>query len=210
MVTRLKDSNDDYITIQEGESCNLKGTLKDTGGDTISSPATLTLTLYDESTGVIVNSRNEQNVLNLNGGSVTSGNYVIELDSSDTQIVGSLTEGERQVRVARLSFTWNDGDGIRTGIEEFSFPIQRLKSTVGVGSGSQEVVITITDADGDPVPEARVYIASDEAGTDVVAGAVMTDKDGATPTLNLDAGTYYRFAEKNGFTFSNPEKITVS
>ena len=79
-----------------------------------------------------------------------------------------------------------------------------------VNASFNNTVITITDADGDPVPEARVYVSSDEAGTDVVAGAVMTDKDGATPTLNLDAGTYYRFAEKNGFTFSNPEKITVS
>ena len=51
MATRLKDSSGDFVTIQEGESCNITGTLKDTAGSTVTSPITFTISLLDESTG---------------------------------------------------------------------------------------------------------------------------------------------------------------
>ena len=79
-----------------------------------------------------------------------------------------------------------------------------------MGSGSNEVQLTVTDANADAVPDVAVHVTSDKAGTVTVAGPVMTDANGQTPTLNLDAGTFYRWAVKTGWTFTNPTAITVT
>ena len=78
MSTALKNSSGEYITIQSGESCNLTGTLKSTEGETVSSVSSLTITLYDKASGTIINSRNSQNVNNVNGGTFSAGVYTIE------------------------------------------------------------------------------------------------------------------------------------
>ena len=206
MATRLKDSSGDFVTIQEGESCNITGTLKDTAGSTVTSPITFTISLLDESTGAIVNSRKDQDVLT----SVSAGVYSVELDSSDTAIIGDLDEQTTQNRIVRLKRTRNEGDSTRTGLEEFFFPVEKPIEAIGVGSGANEVQLTVTDADGDAVPDVAVHVTSDKAGTTLVAGPVMTDANGQTPTLNLDTGTLYRWAAKDEYTFTNPTAITVT
>ena len=206
MATRLKDSSGDFVTIQEGESCNITGTLKDTAGSTVPSPITFTISLLDESTGAIVHSRKDQDVLS----SVSAGAYSVELDAADNSIIGDLDEQTTQNRIVRLKFTWNDGDSTRTGLEEFFFPVEKTIDAIGVGSGANEVQLTVTDADGDAVPDVAVHVTSDKAGTALVAGPVMTDANGQTPTLNLDTGTLYRWALKDEYTFTNPTAITVT
>ena len=210
MTTQLKNAAGEYVTIQSGESCNLTGTLKSTEGVTITSITTLTLTLYDSTTGASINSRNAQDVNNVNGGTFTSGNYVIELDSADTTAVGDIADNATQVRVARIEFTYSDGDSTRTVIEQFSFKVEKMKTAIGVGSGSNDITLTVTNSDGDPVAEASVYVTSDLAGQNVVAGPVLTDVSGVTPTLKLAAGTYYSWSEHADFTFTNPQSFTVS
>jgi len=210
MTTQLKNAAGEYVTIQSGESCNLTGTLKSTEGATITSIATLTLTLYDSATGAIINSRNAQNVNGVNGGSFTSGNYVIELDSADTTAVGDIADNSSQVRVARIEFTYSDGDTTRKGIEQFSFKVEKMKTAIGVGSGSNEITLTVTNSSSNPVAEASVYVTTDIAGQNVVAGPVLTDVSGVTPTLNLDAGKYYSWSEHADYTFTNPQDFTVS
>ena len=163
MPTKLKDSAGEFVRIQAGESCNLSGTLTDTAGAAVT-PATLTLSLFDYATGVIVNGRKDQNILNQNGGSVTAGVYTLELDPADTAIVGELAAGSSQDRVARLSYTWDDGDSTRTGIEEFTFPVERLTTAAGAGSGSSEITVTVHDAAANPIGGAVVYVTSDQAG----------------------------------------------
>ena len=210
MATQLKNTAGDYVTVQAGESANLTGTLKDTTGVTVTTPLTFIITLYDSITGAIINSRNQQSVLNVNGGTVSGGDYTVELDASDTAAVGDIADGATQARVARLEFTYSDGDSTRTGIEEYSFNVQKLTTTVGVGSGANEITLTVTDADADPIAEARVYVTSDKAGQAVVAGPVITNVSGVTPSLFLDAGTYYQWAEHDDYTFTNPQTVTVS
>jgi len=211
MPTKLKDSSGNFVKIQAGESCNLTGTLKDTSGSAVT-PATLTLSLFDHSSGVIVNSRKEQNVLNANGGTVTDGVYTIELDESDTAIVGNLAAGSTQDRVARITYTWDDGDAppYRTGVEEFLFPVESMKTALGGGSGSSEITITLTDSSSNPVGGANVYLTSDLAGSTIIAGPVLTNDAGVSPTLSVEAGGVYRWASKEGFTFTNPQLITVT
>lgn len=59
--------------VTEKTSALYEATLQDEAGVAVagSSLATLTLTLYDVATGTILNSRNAQNVLNLNGVTVS-------------------------------------------------------------------------------------------------------------------------------------------
>ena len=210
MATKLKNASGEYVTIQAGESANLTGTLKDATGATLLSVSTFTLTLYDNTTGAIINSRKDQDVNNANGGTVTSGNYTVELDANDTAAVGDIAENKDQIRVARLTFTYNDGDSVRTGIEEFTFKVERLKETVGTGSGSNDVTLTVADASSNPVAEATVYVTSDLAGQEIVAGPVITNVSGVTPTLKLNVGTFYQWATHDGYSFTTPVKFTVS
>jgi len=209
MPTKLKDSSGNFVKVQAGESCNLTGTLKDTDGTAVT-PLTLTLTLFDFSSGAIVNDRNDQDVKDANGGTVTDGVYVIELDAADTAVVGSLAAGEQQDRVARVTYTWDDGDSTRTGIEEFTFPVESLRDAKGQGSGAISVTLTITDTGGVLIPNAHVYVTDDIAGLSIVAGPVLTSELGVTPPLSLDAGDYYRWASHDNYTFTNPQTVTVA
>ena len=210
MPTQLKNSAGDYVTINSGESCNLSGTLKDTAGATITSISTLKLTLFDESSGAIINSRKNQDVNGANGGTFSSGTFTIELDGSDTTAVGDIEDTKTQNRIARIQWSYSDGDSTRTNEQEFYFPIYKPQTTTGAGSGSNEITYTVTDSSSNPVGEATVYISSDLAGEAIVAGPVLTDVSGVTPTLYLDAGTYYSWSSHADYSFTNPAKFTVS
>ena len=117
MKTQLKNTSGEYVTINDGESCNLSGTLKDTGGVTITTISALKLTLLDETTGAIINNRNEQNVNGVNGGTFSDGTFTIELDGSDTAAVGDIADDKTQNRIARIVFEYSDGDTTRKGKE---------------------------------------------------------------------------------------------
>lgn len=205
MVKQLKDSAGNFITIQEGESCNLTGTLKDTSGSTVASPLTFTLTYYDLATGGIINSRKDENVAS----TLSAGSYVIEFDANDTVILGDHPPGTNQIRIARLEFTYDDGDSTRTGVEEFSFPVEKMPDAVGIGGGGNAVTITLTDADSVIIPDVKVWITSDIAGRDIIAGPLLTNTSGEV-VFNLASGVIYRWAEKSSYTFTNPATITVA
>lgn len=65
------------------------------------------------------------------------------------------------------------------------------------GSGADNVTVNIKVA-GVNVADADVWITSDSAGANVVAGTLQTDSNG-NATFLLDAGnTYYLFAQKDG------------
>ena len=85
-----------------------------------------------------------------------------------------------------------------------------MKTATGAGSGSNEITYTVTDSSSNPVGEATVYISSDLAGEAIVAGPVITNVSGVTPTLYLDAGTYYSWSSHADYSFTNPAKFTVS
>lgn len=77
-----------------------------------------------------------------------------------------------------------------------------------VGSGSEEKELTIT-VDGQPADGVAVWITTDSAGSNVVAGTLYTDALGKV-TFMLDAGTYYAWKQKSGANFTNPESFTVT
>lgn len=90
----------------------------------------------------------------------------------------------------------------------------QLSGTHGAGlwggaSGSGSISWPITIDDGiSPLDGVDVWVTTDSAGTNVVARG-YTDTLG-TVTFLLDAGPYYLWKQLSGYTFINPEGITVS
>jgi hypothetical protein len=96
--------------IPEGSSARYTATLLDELGAGVpaASLTTLTLTLYDDKTGAIINGRNAQNVLNANGVSVdASGNLVWAITPADTPIVTDTLQTETHYAVFKA--TWSSG-----------------------------------------------------------------------------------------------------
>jgi hypothetical protein len=78
-----------------------------------------------------------------------------------------------------------------------------------IGSGLLSCTWTQRDGSGNPMDNVQIWITTDEAGSNVVAGALYTNTAGEA-TFMLDAGTYYVWREKGGFNFTNPQSWTVS
>ena len=79
----------------------------------------------------------------------------------------------------------------------------------GVGSGALSCTWTQKDSEGNPMDNVQVWITTDEAGANVVAGTRLTDASGEVSFM-LDEGTYYVWREKGGFNFDNPQSWAVS
>jgi hypothetical protein len=78
-----------------------------------------------------------------------------------------------------------------------------------LGAGSISTTITVKTTGGDPLDGAAVWITTDAAGTNVIAGKLYTNASGVA-TFMLDAGSYYVWRQLAGMNFTNPQAITVS
>lgn len=129
-IVDLLDDSGSLVIVQQGESLNISGTLTDFDGAAIAlaAIATFTLTLYNDATNAVINGLNAADILNAGKGTVdAAGGFVIRLDAADTPIVdGTLAEKALEVHIARLTWTWNDGVGTRTGIQEVRHRVQKL------------------------------------------------------------------------------------
>ena len=78
---------------------------------------TLTLTLYDDLTNGVINSRDVQSVLNANGGTyhATSGHISMQFEAADNPIVGEWTRGRRESHTALFELSWDSGGGSWSG-----------------------------------------------------------------------------------------------
>lgn len=107
----------------------LRGTIHGDGAALAGSAlATLTLTCYDQDTGTILNSRNRQSVLGVNGGSVSeAGALEIELAPADNAVVTALRAIEEHV--ALLEWTWPAVTPTKTGHMVYLIPVINLGKT---------------------------------------------------------------------------------
>lgn len=124
------DSNGERASIQEGESCNVVGIFKD-GGTTITKSALITVTasLFLESTGASINSRNDQDILDANQGTITSdGVFTLRLGPLDNIIVGSPVTDLHERHLLRVKWTWNDGVAVRNGSQDILLYVQQLRT----------------------------------------------------------------------------------
>lgn len=98
------------VRIDAGTTGEARYTLRDNDGAVIPSAnlSTLTLTLRDARSGSIVNSRNAQDALNLNGVTVnSSGALVWTIGTADTTLLNSALESEEHI--AEFVFTTSAG-----------------------------------------------------------------------------------------------------
>lgn len=77
-----------------------------------------------------------------------------------------------------------------------------------VGPGGVAYPITV-QVNGQPVDGVAVWVSTDEAGTNVIAGTLYTNSNGVTPDFMLDVGNYYAWAQKAGINIQNPKAFEV-
>ena len=80
------------------------------------------------------------------------------------------------------------------------------------GSGSVSTTIRITEdglEGGTPVADADVWITTDAAGSNTVAGTLQTDSSGEA-TFSLDPRVYYVWAQKDGYQWLSGSTLTVT
>jgi hypothetical protein len=83
-----------------------------------------------------------------------------------------------------------------------------LSTRVTGGAGALQRTIGVT-VGGSPLEGASVWVATDAAGTNVVAGPLVTSSGGSV-TLLLDAGTYYVWVQKDGHQAIVGQAISVA
>ncbi len=125
------DANDKIVSVQEGEGCDISGAFKN-GSAAIAKAAlaTVTATLYDETTGAVINSRNDQDILDANGCVVdASGNLTLRLQPLDNVLVGSPDVDDHETHILRIQWTWDDGVLVddRTGKQQIRIHVQQLQ-----------------------------------------------------------------------------------
>lgn len=118
--------------ILEKTTPKLTAVLQDENGNPIAGSAlgTLTLTLYnlnDGPTYTILNSRDNQNVLNTNNVTVDeSGNLTWEMQTGDTPLVDAALDIEKH----RAVFTWTYNGGTKTGRHVIDMAVKNLQKVV--------------------------------------------------------------------------------
>ncbi len=83
-----------------------------------------------------------------------------------------------------------------------------LSNILTSGSGAHSKVVTVTDAVSDPIAGAEVWVSTDSAGDNIIAGVLTTNTSGQV-TFYADAGTYYAWIDAPNYNESNPYTITV-
>lgn len=102
---------------------------------------------------------------------------------------------------------WDSGGGSPVYASEEYYTEGAIASLIG--PGALECVWTQKDGSGNPMDNVQVWITTDAAGANVIAGTILTDSSGEV-TFMLDAGSYYVWREKGGYNFTNPQTWTVS
>jgi hypothetical protein len=83
-----------------------------------------------------------------------------------------------------------------------------ISTRTGGGSGGTAYSITVTDGVL-PLDGVAVWVTTDEAGTNAIAGPVHTNAMGQA-VFALEPGSYYAFCQRSGMNFTNPQPITVA
>ncbi len=129
---------------------------------------------------------------------IGNGRYYAELTQASVATAGDVI----QTRYKSANTAECPGDTLQiVGIDPST-------SLVGPGAISWPVIITEDDL-LTPIEGAAAWITTDLLGTNVIAGTLYTDALGEAGFM-LDAGTYYLWRQRSGYSFTNPIAITVS
>lgn len=99
---------------------------------------------------------------------------------------------------------------VATGVYWWDGATAREAPVDASGAGSIEFTYTVyQDDDTTPIEGVAVYVTSDLAGANIVAGTKRTDSSGEV-VFYLDAGTYYLWRQHGGWNFTNPDTEVVA
>jgi len=138
--------------------------------------------------------------MNLADNAITAGKY-------DEETAYSIKHAD--TGATALARTGADSDTL----EDLSDQLDSIVISGGlVGPGGDAITITLKESDGTPIADADVWITTDAAGANVIAGTLQTNSSGQTvKPFMLDAGvTYYRWAQKDGVNFTNPTSFVAA
>jgi hypothetical protein len=101
------------------------------------------------------------------------------------------------------------GTGVFKGWDGSSeISLVALRNEGAIGPGSLNKTFVIRDTDSTPLGNVKCWISTDIAGSNVIAGSLLTDYLGKV-TFLLDPGTYYLWRSSPYYTFHNPQQFTV-
>jgi hypothetical protein len=78
--------------------------------------------------------------------------------------------------------------------------------TAGPGALNRTIGVTVS---GTPIEGASVWLTTDAAGTNVIAGSLTTSSLGIVTVL-VDAGSYYVWVQKDGYNAIAGQSVSVS
>lgn len=160
------------------------------------------------------------------------------VDSNGAEVTGLGNGFTLQISKAGGAFANSAGTKAEIGLGWYSYtstsgeadtygPVSIVVTGAGVVQQNLEYVVeertisaieytyTVTNsATANPLPGVEIWIATDEAGNNVVWNGetddlgVARDSEGRLP--RLDAGTYYIFRQLAGFQFSDPDTEVIS
>lgn len=131
-MTLLLNSSGTAEIIDQGQSAELTFTFDDFQDVLLDKAAiaTLTMTLYGPDQKTILNSRNAVNVIDTNGGYLSSeGTLVMKLSAADNTIVQAMV-GDIESHWIVFAWSWVDGDGdAQSNAERYELLVRALNDS---------------------------------------------------------------------------------
>jgi hypothetical protein len=99
-----------------------------------------------------------------------------------------------------------DSGSVGDALAHLDADVSSVSGVTGSGALTRTIGVTVG---GNPIEGASVWVATDAAGSNVVAGPLTTDSMGEVTVL-LDAGTFYAWVQKDAYVSIIAEEITIS
>ena len=143
------------------------------------------VTLYDVTTGTVINNRLRQSVLNANQVTVgTAGEFSWELRPADTQLIGTPAVGEVEEHIAHL---------------EWAYLGTEVSLTNAFGTTDTDATVTVTEASHGLVVGDSVFISgADDVGGLNVNGLRLVDTVPTSGTYTFEHPTVATATEASG------------
>ena len=128
------------------------------------------------------------------------------MKTGDATLTNIVADSTALAHLMAIGADISDFDGSTDSLEALS------DRAVTAGGGSETYTYAVTDSDTAlPIEGVNVWISTDQAGSNVIAGTLTTNASGEA-VFYLDDGSYYLWRQKSGYDpdTDNPVAITVS
>lgn len=157
------------------------------------------LALGSSQTGLSLKAQIVDNTDSPVGAAITTGFF--EIGAGNYLWVGTIPQGQQ----GGVVFSTNPGGVVKAFVALNPADTQANL----IGPGAIQTIFHVQDGNGNPVAGVQVWITTDAAGNNVIAGTLSTDVFGNV-TFYLSAGTQYAWVNKPQYVASNPTTIVVS